>query len=134
MTPTVAGERPFNSLIAVHNATAPNKLVLAAHYDSKIVPNAAFVGATDSALPCALLLSLAEHLGPHLARRTRRLDTTLELIFFDGEEAFDTWTATDSLYGARHLADRWANTPSALKPNTSGSVALVWAHHDARWH
>lgn len=25
-------------------------------------------------------------------------------MFFDGEEAFKDWTATDSLYGSRHLA------------------------------
>ena len=32
----------------------------------------------------------------------------LYLVFFDGEEAFHQWTDTDSLYGSRHLADRWA--------------------------
>ena len=31
---------------------------------------------------------------------------SLQLIFFDGEEAFRHWTATDSIYGARHLAAR----------------------------
>jgi len=29
-------------------------------------------------------------------------------VFFDGEEAFVHWTATDSLYGSRHLADKMA--------------------------
>ncbi|NWV15883.1 QPCT cyclotransferase, partial [Ptilonorhynchus violaceus] len=29
---------------------------------------------------------------------------TLQLLFLDGEEAFEAWSATDSLYGARHLA------------------------------
>lgn len=33
------------------------------------------------------------------------------LIFFDGEEAFKEWTATDSLYGSRNLASKWENTP-----------------------
>ncbi|CAO3616613.1 unnamed protein product [Cunninghamella echinulata] len=33
--------------------------------------------------------------------------TTLEMIFFDGEEAFKQWSATDSIYGARHLAAKW---------------------------
>ncbi len=28
----------------------------------------------------------------------------LQLIFFDGEEAFRTWTRSDSTYGSRHLA------------------------------
>jgi len=30
-------------------------------------------------------------------------------VFFDGEEAFVTWTNTDSLYGARHLAKQMAD-------------------------
>ena len=29
------------------------------------------------------------------------------MVFFDGEEAFREWTETDSLYGARHLAQQW---------------------------
>lgn len=36
---------------------------------------------------------------------------SLQLVFFDGEESFEEWTATDSLYGSRHLAERMANTP-----------------------
>jgi hypothetical protein len=28
----------------------------------------------------------------------------LQILFLDGEEAFISWTATDSLYGARYLA------------------------------
>ena len=28
-------------------------------------------------------------------------ETTLQLLFLDGEEAFRDWTATDSIYGAR---------------------------------
>ena len=31
-------------------------------------------------------------------------DYSLDLIFFDGEEAFKEWTNEDSLYGSRHLA------------------------------
>jgi len=29
----------------------------------------------------------------------------VKFIFFDGEEAFISWTSTDSIYGARHLAE-----------------------------
>ena len=71
-----------------------------------------FVGATDSAVSCALMLDLAEVLDPLLNSRLERLEdgleddedvseTTLQLIFFDGEEAFRDWTDTDSIYGAR---------------------------------
>jgi glutaminyl-peptide cyclotransferase len=35
----------------------------------------------------------------------------LQFIFFDGEEAFEYWTGTDSLYGSRHLAAKWEKIP-----------------------
>ena len=41
----------------------------------------------------------------------RKSEVTLQFIFFDGEEAFKTWTSTDSLYGSRHLASKWSRTP-----------------------
>ena len=61
-----------------------------------------------------MLLDLAEALNPMLDARAARLEnkqatpeeedaaqTTLQLVFFDGEEALKDWTATDSIYGAR---------------------------------
>jgi Zn-dependent M28 family amino/carboxypeptidase len=29
------------------------------------------------------------------------------LVFFDGEEAINTWSRSDSTYGSRHLAAKW---------------------------
>jgi len=29
-------------------------------------------------------------------------ETTVQLVFFDGEEAFKDWTEKDSVYGARY--------------------------------
>lgn len=29
------------------------------------------------------------------------------MLFFDGEEAFERWGPTDSIYGARSLAKKW---------------------------
>ena len=59
-----------------------------------------------------MMLDLAESLNKLLEERSQRLeddeeddedvaDTTLQLVFFDGEEAFLDWTDTDSIYGAR---------------------------------
>lgn len=122
---TPLGPKKFVNVIATKDPSAARKVSLAAHYDSKYFPpsdpNYGFLGATDSAVPCAILLDLAEALNHLLDERQRRLDsgsdddddiseTTLQLIFFDGEEAFITWTNTDSLYGARHLAQKWATT------------------------
>lgn len=67
-----------------------------------------------------MLLDLAQALTPLLEARRGRLasgtgilrdgfdedeaaETTLQLIFFDGEEAFRSWSDTDSIYGARSV-------------------------------
>ena len=34
-------------------------------------------------------------------------DRGIIVAFFDGEEAFKEWTATDSIYGSTHLAKKW---------------------------
>ncbi|KAG6909641.1 hypothetical protein DXG01_016423 [Tephrocybe rancida] len=121
---TPIGTKRFRNIIATKDPTASRRLILSAHYDSKYgasYPDNQFVGATDSAAPCAMMLDLAEALNPLLDQRKKRLDdgleededvadTTLQLVFFDGEEAFVSWTATDSIYGARHLADKWGTT------------------------
>lgn len=121
---TPIGTKRFRNIIATKDPTATRRVILSAHYDSKYgatYPDNQFVGATDSGAPCAMMLDLAEALNPLLEQRKKRLDegleddedvadTTLQLVFFDGEEAFVFWTATDSIYGARHLADKWAST------------------------
>lgn len=58
------------------------------------------------------MLDLAEVLNSLLDKRQEKFDsgeeddedvadTTLQLVFFDGEEAFHAWTDEDSIYGAR---------------------------------
>ncbi|KAF8236303.1 glutaminyl-peptide cyclotransferase-like protein [Tricholoma matsutake] len=121
---TPLGRRRFTNVIATKDPTATRRVVLSAHYDSKYFPdypNNQFVGATDSAAPCAMMLDLAEVLNPLLDQRKKRLeagieddedvaDITLQLVFFDGEEAFISWTDKDSIYGSRHLAEKWDTT------------------------
>ncbi|CAG8706923.1 6386_t:CDS:2 [Funneliformis mosseae] len=109
---TPIGEITFNNIIVTKDIKAPRKLVLAAHYDSKYFepPNDGFIGATDSAVSCAMLMDLAFRLDPYFDNRDpESISTTLQIIFLDGEEAFKSWTATDSLYGSRHLAAKWEN-------------------------
>ena len=64
------------------------------------------IAATDSAVPCAMLLDLARVMTPFLKKRKDKA-IGLKMIFFDGEEAFINWTDEDSLYGSRHLAKKW---------------------------
>ncbi|GAA5866050.1 hypothetical protein JCM8547_002928, partial [Rhodosporidiobolus lusitaniae] len=131
---TPYGEKTFTNLVFTHDASAPRRFVLAAHLDSKFFPTHPedqFVGATDSAAPCAILLDLASALTPWLDARKKRIEEqggeegregqgeTLQIVFFDGEEAFKDWTATDSIYGARHLARKWAEVDESPSPTRS---------------
>jgi glutaminyl-peptide cyclotransferase len=106
---TPFGELIFTNVIAKLNPNAERYLVLACHYDSKYFEdkNKEFLGATDSAVPCAMLINMASVLSHHLQQRLTNDDLSLMFIFFDGEEAFVQWTATDSIYGSRHLAEKW---------------------------
>ncbi|XP_049276364.1 glutaminyl-peptide cyclotransferase isoform X3 [Rhipicephalus sanguineus] len=106
--PTPHGNKVFSNIVATLDPSACHRLVLACHYDSMVHKHGVFLGATDSAVPCAQLIYLATVLNDKLQEQTRRGDgLTVQLIFFDGEEAFVRWSSSDSLYGSRHLASLW---------------------------
>lgn len=92
------------------------RLVLAAHYDSKIEPEG-FIGAIDSAVPCALIMYIARALDDAITKsweKDKNKDIGIQIILFDGEEAFKDWTSTDSIYGARHLAEKMDEQVSSV--------------------
>ncbi len=66
---TPLGRKPFTNIIATLDPHVSKRLVLAAHYDSKLLPKKQFLAATDSALPVALLLDLALTLDEKLQER-----------------------------------------------------------------
>ncbi|XP_015787280.1 glutaminyl-peptide cyclotransferase-like protein isoform X2 [Tetranychus urticae] len=108
MANTPYGSKPFVNIIATLNPKACRRLMIACHYDSKLFPGKNFVAATDSAVPCSMMIEIARHFSSSLQKhKTERNDLTLQFVFFDGEEAFKDWTDTDSLYGSRHLAALW---------------------------
>ncbi|XP_058134388.1 glutaminyl-peptide cyclotransferase isoform X1 [Dasypus novemcinctus] len=118
LSETPYGYQSFSNIISTLNPTAKRHLVLACHYDSKYFPqwsNRVFVGAIDAAVPCAMILELARALDKQLLSLKNvsdsKPDLSLQLIFFDGEEAFIHWSPRDSLYGSRHLASKMASTP-----------------------
>ncbi|KAK4105634.1 hypothetical protein N658DRAFT_440989 [Parathielavia hyrcaniae] len=97
------------------------RLTLAAHYDSLYRPEG-FVGAIDSAVPCALLLFAARAVDEALTRRWERMEgggdggggleeeKGVQILLLDGEEAWVEWSQADSLYGSRALAEAWEGT------------------------
>jgi hypothetical protein len=101
---TPQGRLSMANVMAVLPGRRPDVVMLAGHYDTKLFKEFRFVGANDGGSSTGLLLELARA----LAGRPR--DYTYWLVWFDGEEALQTWTATDSLYGSRHLATELART------------------------
>lgn len=107
---TPFGHKKFTNIIATWNIKAGTRFVMAAHYDLKTMKNMPdFRGAVDSAASCYLLLKVAKFISE---QQINYSDKTIQLIFFDGEEAFANWSSSDSLYGSRHLADKWAQDKS----------------------
>ncbi|KAH3854546.1 glutaminyl-peptide cyclotransferase-like protein [Dreissena polymorpha] len=122
---TPYGMKQFNNIIATYEPDVKNKLVLSCHFDSKNISQGSnyFVAATDSAVPCAIMMDVATKLNCALMRnrqtrtKSRAEDVSIQMMFFDGEEAYNEWTATDSLYGSRHLAKKLAETPDEHFPD-----------------
>lgn len=106
---TPHGEKTFTNVIATLDPGAPRRMVIACHYDSLIKP-AGFLGATDSAVPCAQMLNMAQTMKRELnGLKDQKPELTLQFIFFDGEEAFVSWSSTDSIYGSKKQAEFWDN-------------------------
>jgi Zn-dependent M28 family amino/carboxypeptidase len=83
-------------------------IVLGSHYETNYpLRSIHFVGANDGASTTGLLMAIGDRL--HAATTDgRKLDGySVWLVFFDGEEAFYTWSRSDSTYGSRHLAAKW---------------------------
>jgi glutaminyl-peptide cyclotransferase len=96
---TPRGNVQFVNLIATFGSQAAPSFLVCSHYDTKIFDNARFVGANDGGSSTGVLVELARVLAerPELARK-------IELVFFDGEEAYEGFTDTDGLYGSRYFA------------------------------
>lgn len=116
-SPTPHGTKTFSNVVATLDPDACHRLVLACHYDSMVHKQGVFMGATDSAVPCAQLIYLASVLDTRLKEQKRKnAGITLQLVFFDGEEAFVRWSSQDSLYGSRHLAAAWHRNSTDGQP------------------
>src|SRR6184192_3975455 len=82
--------------------------LLCSHYDTKVFDTVRFVGANDGGSSTGLLLEMARVLAQKPA-----LATKVELVFFDGEEAVEAFSATDGLYGSRYFANELGKNKSA---------------------
>jgi glutaminyl-peptide cyclotransferase len=100
---TVEGKFPVRNIIAKYPGTKDGIIVIASHYDTNYpLRNTSFIGANDGAATSALLLEFANQI-----RGKKREGYSVWLLWTDAEEAMKTWSATDSVYGTKHLAQKW---------------------------
>jgi len=99
---TPAGSFRINNIVAKFPGKKDGIIVVAGHYDTNYPLPKSYVGANDGGSSTALLLALADYF-----RSNPPQGYSVWLLWTDGEEAFVQWNASDSLYGTKHLAQKW---------------------------
>ncbi|KAL8868664.1 MAG: hypothetical protein Q9174_004841 [Haloplaca sp. 1 TL-2023] len=133
-------EIPFVNLIITRDPPSASpgflsRLTLVAHYDSKLTPKG-FIGATDSAAPCAMIMHMARSIDAALTAKWEKMEADgmdlefedqegIQILFLDGEEAFESWTDQDSIYGARSLAAEMEGTAYAAQSTFHNALSTI---------
>jgi Zn-dependent M28 family amino/carboxypeptidase len=109
---TSEGRFPVHNIIAKFPGTRDGIIVVASHYDTNWpLRNTSFIGANDGASSSALLLEIANQL-----RGTKREGYSVWVLWDDAEESMKLpWDDPESLYGVRHLAQRWQDDGTLKK-------------------
>jgi len=112
---TPVGKFPVRNLVAKFPGTRDGIIVIASHYDTNYpLRNTSYIGANDGASSSALLLEIGNQL-----REKKRDGYSVWLVWDDAEEAMKPETELafdkDSLYGIRHLAEKWQNDGTLKK-------------------
>ncbi|WP_084080303.1 M28 family peptidase [Edaphobacter aggregans] len=111
MASTPAGLLSMKNLIVKYPGKKDGIIVIASHYETNYpLRDIDFVGANDGAATSALLIELGNYLRAHPPE-----GYSVWLVFDDGEEAIQSWSARDSLYGTRHLAAKWSQDGTLQK-------------------
>jgi Zn-dependent M28 family amino/carboxypeptidase len=116
---TPAGPFGMRNFIAKFPGTKDGIIVIAGHYDT-LFSDPKFVGANDGGSSTGLPLALADAL-----RGKKREGYSVWIVWLDGEEAVRQWSSTDSVYGSRHLAEKWTKDGTLKKVKAFLLVDMV---------
>jgi Zn-dependent M28 family amino/carboxypeptidase len=107
---TPIGPVPMRNFIVRFPGKKDGVIVLATHYETNYwLKNINYVGANDGGSTTGLLMAIADQLRAETAGGKKLDGYSVWLLFDDGEESIEsTWTDSDSHYGTRHLAAKWA--------------------------
>ena len=108
---TPEGKFPVHNILAKYPGTKDGIIVIAGHYDTNYpLRGTGYVGANDGGSTTAILLEFANQL-----RGKKRDGYSVWLFWTDAEEAVKTWSDSDSLYGTKHMAQKWQDDGTAKK-------------------
>lgn len=104
---TPEGKFPVHNIVAKFPGTKDGIIIMASHYDTNYpLRNTSYIGANDGGSSSALLLEIANQL-----RGKPNEGYSVWLVWDDAEEAIkpdnEVDFLKDSLYGIRHLAEKW---------------------------
>jgi glutaminyl-peptide cyclotransferase len=97
---TPAGPIAMKNILVKIQGAQPGVILLGTHYDTLKLEN--FVGADDAGSSTGLMLEMARLLCAKHGRYA------VWIAFFDGEEAVQQWSDTDSRYGSKEMAAKLA--------------------------
>ena len=108
---TPAGLQTMTNYIVKFPGKKDGVIVIASHYETNYpLRDINFYGANDGAATTSLLIEIGNVLRAHPPE-----GYSVWLVFDDGEEAVQTWSNSDSLYGTRHLAAKWSTDGTLAK-------------------
>ena len=108
---TPAGPQTMHNYIVRFPGKKDGVIVLASHYETNYpLRDIPFVGANDGACTTALLIELGQYFRTHPPQ-----GYSVWLLFDDGEEAVQSWSESDSLYGTKHQAAKWFSDGTAKR-------------------
>ena len=104
---TPVGRLSMKNILVKIPGEKPGIILLGTHYDTLLMDK--FVGADDAGSSTAVMLELARLLCPQKGAYA------VWIAFFDGEEAMKHWSETDSRYGSRQMAAKFASSGDIKK-------------------
>jgi glutaminyl-peptide cyclotransferase len=120
---TPLGRVEMHNLFAEIKGTEPGVILLGNHYDTKHYAGDSFLGANDGGATTAWMLEFARAIGP------TREGRSLWLTWFDGEEAFKRWSATDGIYGSRQFVQHLRESNQIPNIHTMINVDMIGDCH-----
>ncbi len=109
---TSEGKFPVRNILAKFPGARDGTIVIASHYDTNYpLRDTSYIGANDGASSSALLLEIANQL-----RGKKRDGYSVWLLWDDAEESMKLpWDDPESLYGVRHIAQKWQDDGTIKK-------------------